>query len=117
MLMSTEQLSPSTEPSLADLLRELAAAGYDDDFRAEADGLLRASRHACLHAPAAMRIDRVHRFEGVSDPDDEMIVFALTCREHGVKGTYVVPYGPSMAAIDAEMVRRLDPDHQPHKIA
>jgi hypothetical protein len=91
---------------LADTVNRLTAAGYTDDFRAEADGL-RAVASRCVHAPESLSIDEVVRFEGITDPDDEAIVFALRCGEHGIKGTYTLPYGSKMELLDAEMVRRL----------
>ncbi len=44
---------------------------------------------------------------GITDPADQAIVLALHCREDGIKGTYTVPFGPGMGALDAEMMRRL----------
>ena len=93
--------------SLSETLNRLCAAGYTDDFRAETGGL-RAVNARCVHAPETLIIDEVIRFEGITDPDDEAIVFALRCKLHGTKGTYATAYGPKMAAIDAEMVRRLN---------
>jgi hypothetical protein len=80
--------------------------GYTDWFKVDASGL-HAVTEGRTHAPETMRIDDVARFEGITDPDDEAIVFALRC-EHGVKGTYTVPYGPRMPAADAEIVRHLE---------
>ncbi len=47
------------------------------------------------------------RFEGESNPSDEMILFALHCGECGAAGTYVVAYGPAIEPDDAEVVSRL----------
>jgi hypothetical protein len=57
--------------------------------------------------PTLLVVEEVARFEGSSDPADEAIVLALHCREDGIKGTYTLPYGPEMGALDAEMMRRL----------
>jgi len=95
------------EQSLADVVNRFIARGYTDDFRAEHEGL-RAIKASCTHAPENLIIDDVARFEGASDPDDEAIVFALRCKVHGSKGTYVTSYGAKMSAVDAEMTRRLD---------
>ena len=92
--------------TLSQVVNRLNAAGYTDDFRAEPNGL-RAVASGCTHTPESLRIDEVVRFEGVTDPDDEAIVFALHCRTHGTRGTYVTAYGPQMSPLDAEMVRRL----------
>ena len=44
-----------------------------------------------------MTVERVLRFEGQSDPDDEVILFALS-EPDGRKGLYSTQYGPSMPA-------------------
>lgn len=92
--------------TIAQAVNRLSAAGYADDFRAEAEGL-RAVRAGCVHAPETLSVDEVVRFEGMTDPDDEAIVFALRCTPHGTKGTYTTSYGAKMTPSDAEMVRRL----------
>ena len=92
--------------TLSEVVAKLTAAGYTDDFRAESDGL-RAVVAGCTHRPESLTIDTVVRFEGMTNPDDEAVVFALRCGSHGTRGTYVSSYGPQMPALDAEMVRRL----------
>lgn len=99
---------PESQPAtLAEAVDELTAAGYEEDFQA-VEGGLRATRSDCLHEPEKLVIDRVFRFEGETDPDDEAVVFALHCRTHGTRGTYAVAYGSAMAPLDVEMVRRLE---------
>ena len=93
--------------TLSAVVNRLSAAGYVDDFRAETDGL-RAVAAGCIHHPESLTIDEVVRFEGLTNPDDEAVVFALRCGTHGTKGTYVTSYGPQMSALDAEMVRQLN---------
>ena len=93
--------------TLSEVVNRLSATGYTDDFRAETDGL-RAVTAGSTHAPESLSIDEVVRFEGITNPDDEAIVFALRCGSHGTKGTYVTSYGPQMPALDAEMVHRLN---------
>jgi hypothetical protein len=91
---------------LSQAVERLTAAGYREDFRAEPGGL-RAVGANCVHAPETLVVEEVLRFEGASDPDDESTVFALRCATHGVRGTYVVAWGPGMHPLDAAMVRRL----------
>lgn len=92
--------------TLSQAVERLTAAGYRDEFRAEGTGL-RAVETGCLHEPESLAIEEVVRFEGASDPQDEAVLFALRCETHGTRGTYVVPYGPDVDSLDAEMVRRL----------
>jgi hypothetical protein len=92
--------------TLSEVVDRLSEAGYADDFRAEAQGL-HAVAAGCTHPPESFSVDDVARFEGLTNPDDEEIVFALRCVPHGTKGTYVTSYGPQISPLDAEMVRRL----------
>lgn len=95
-----------SELGLAASIDRLTAAGYTDSFKAEPQGV-RAFRAGCLHPPERLRVVEVLRFEGPTNPDDEAILFALECEEHGTRGTYAVPYGPQTPAADAEALRRL----------
>jgi hypothetical protein len=92
--------------TLSEALRRLTAAGYTDDYRAEAQGL-RSHVNRTLHPPDRFRVDEIVRFEGESDPSDESAIFALELDADGSKGTYTVAYGPMMDPLDAEMVRLL----------
>lgn len=100
----------STMTTLSEATERLTAAGYTAEFRAEADGL-HAVGTGCLHAPEDLSVDEIVRFEGSTDPQDESMLFALSCGEHGVRGTWVVAFGPGIPPRDAEMVRRL-PDER-----
>jgi hypothetical protein len=92
--------------TLSEALRRLTAAGYTDDYRAEAQGL-RSHASGVVHPPDSFLVDEVVRFEGDSDPSDESAVFALTSEADGTRGTYTVAYGPMMDALDADVVGRL----------
>jgi hypothetical protein len=92
--------------TVSEALERLTAAGYTDDYRAEAQGL-RSHSSGAVHPPDRFRVDEIVRFEGDSDPSDESAVFALTSEADGTKGTYTVAYGPMMDPLDADMVRRL----------
>jgi len=94
--------------TLAHALDRLTSAGFSEHFRATDRGL-EATGSGRTYDPEALEIADVVRFEGPTDPADESILFALRCGADGVKGTYVVPYGPGMDALDAEMVIRLEP--------
>ena len=96
--MCTETLSHAVD--------RLTAHGYTDDFRAEPDGM-RAVVAGVFYRPELLVVEEVDRFDGISDPADEAIVLALHCIEDGIKGTYTVPFGPGVGALDAEMMHRL----------
>lgn len=108
---ATVVLMPREMETLSEAVERLTAAGYQDDFRAEPGGLRAVGTH-CLHEPEALIIEEVVRFEGASDPGDEAVLFALRCKIHGIKGTYVVTFGPSVDPLDVEMVGRLTDGRQ-----
>ena len=94
------------EREMAGIVDRLTRAGYDEVFRAEAGGV-RGLHRDLLHAPHALVVEQVERFEGVSDPEDQAIVLALRCHAHGCRGTYIAPYGNDMPALDAAMIGQL----------
>jgi len=85
----------------------LTAAGYEDVFEAVADGLRAASTDK-VHPPSTFVVEEFERFEGSSDPGDEVIVFALRSRADESKGTYVVAFGPQITPEDETVVQALD---------
>ena len=87
-------------------MRRLQADGYTGNWFATEDGLLRCCETGVDADPSVATIDRTMRFEGQSDPDDEVILFALS-EPGGRKGVYSAQYGPSMPAEDAAVIARL----------
>lgn len=99
-------MSKVFERRMADVVDRLTQAGYVETFRAEAGGL-RGAKKNLLHRPDELEIDKIERFEGISNPEDETIVLALSCKTHGCKGTYVGPYGKDMPSVDASQIRKI----------
>jgi len=96
----------ASEQSLLEVLAELRDAGYTADFAAAAGGLRCSNCHQ-VHPPEVAGIDRIDRFEGASDPDDETILVALSCIHCGARGTLVASYGPTASAEEADVLVRL----------
>ena len=65
-----------TYTTLACAVDGLTRRGFTEDFRA-VDGRLRALGVGQTFAPADLVIREFHRFEGISDPDDMAIVYAI----------------------------------------
>jgi hypothetical protein len=84
----------------------LRAAGYDMDFTPTADGHLRCGACGTDHDPSTVSIDELVRYEGISDPEDEAMLLALTC-DCGRRGLYVTAFGPSASAEDVAVLQRL----------
>ena len=95
-------------PTLVDVMAELAARGFTEQFMLAGDRL-RAVQSGKLSTPDEVRLVEFYRFEGVSDPDDMAILYALETRS-GVRGTLADAFGvyaePGVGAF-MEKVRRL----------
>jgi len=94
------------EPGMAAVVDRLTLAGYGDTFKGEPGGV-RALRSDHVHRPEDLLVESIDRFEGMSDSDDEAIVLAIHCPSDGCRGTYTVPYGNSMSAIDGDLIARI----------
>jgi hypothetical protein len=82
--------APETVVDALDLLR---SEGYEFEFQL-VDGCLRAEgTQDCPTADAV--VERLFRFEGPSDPGDEMVVFGLLDPSSGRRGVLASGFGPS----------------------
>ena len=77
--------------TLASAIDDLTSSGFTEHF-AMADGELRALDSGKTFSAAELVIRESHCFEGVSDPDDMSIVYAIESQT-GVRGTLVDVFG------------------------
>jgi len=84
----------------------LAAEGYTSDVLLERD--VYSCAGCAQRSPIAdARVERMFRFEGESDPADEMIVVGLACPSCDQKGILVSAFGPAADPEHAEALRTL----------
>jgi len=80
---------------------ELARGGFTDGFRVVA-GKLRVLATGKMLRPEDLVIRAVYRFEGISDPDDMAVVYAIESTT-GIRGTFIDAFGvyadPAAAAV------------------
>lgn len=81
---------PAACATLASAIADLARRGFTAELRPVAGGL-RAATGETLR-PRDLVIREVHRFEGVSDPDDMAILYAIESAS-GVRGTLADAFG------------------------
>lgn len=91
--------------TLSEAVDRLTRAGYHESFRATREGL-RATPSGRVYAPEVLVVDATMRFEGPTDPADESVAFALRGPD-GLRGTWVVGYGPAVDALDSDALNRL----------
>lgn len=93
-------------PTVTATLEALRRDGYTADYQI-VDGELRADGGNSACALDEIVVERFFRFEGPSDPGDQMIVFALRDPISGVKGSMAVPYGPAADPAEFEHFQAL----------
>ncbi len=86
-----------------DALRE---EGYKEDFNLQTDRLHCREGALQLH-PEDFHVDKIFRFEGMTNPSDSSILYAISSTKHSVKGILVNGYGVSADPMTAEMAARL----------
>jgi len=77
--------------TVADAVDALTRRGFTEQFRA-IDGHLRGMATGAVFALDDLVIREFYRFEGMSDPDDMAIVYAIETRG-GVRGTMTDAFG------------------------
>jgi hypothetical protein len=99
--------------TVTDALRLLRGEGYDTEFVLRPDGTLRWDDHVHGCPVEDAVVERLFRFEGPSDPGDEMVVFGLREPETGARGTLASGFGssadPDVLAHLAGLASRLRP--------
>jgi hypothetical protein len=94
-------------PTVVEEIRVLRTRGYSADFSVTSDGQLRCDTCSQTIPPSAAVIESTARFEGASNPDDQAIVFGLSCDGCGVRGVLVTAYGPTATAAEAAVITGL----------
>ncbi|SRR6266511_797026 len=89
--------------TLSEAIAQLQADGYTGNWFATVDRRLQCNESGAQSDPATVTIEHTLRFEGQSDPDDEVILFALS-EPGGRRGIYSAPYGSAMPSEDAAVI-------------
>jgi hypothetical protein len=95
-----------TPATVTEAITLLEAEGYRSDF-SFTDGSVRCAACDVRHAPPQLLVRRTFRFEGETDPGDEMIVLGIECPACGVRGVVVSGYGRDASPEFVELLQQL----------
>ena len=87
----------------------LKQRGDTRDFNLKED-VLECSEAGSRLSPKDFDIVEVYRFEGMTNPEDQAILYAIESKD-GMKGVWVNGYGLYADPISAEMVEKLKIHH------
>ena len=92
--------------TLSETINGLKKEGYILDFNLEKECIICHQRNSVL-SPDDFEIDKIYRFEGESNPDDESILYAISSKINAEKGLLVNGYGISTDDASAMLVEKL----------
>ena len=92
--------------TLSETINGLIKLGYNHDFNIHEECIV------CHHAnvklsPSEFIIEKVYRFEGESNPDDQSILYVISSVEHNLRGTLVNGYGISSDEETSKVIEKL----------
>lgn len=92
--------------SLSELTNVLEQKGFTEQFRVE-ERLLKTSRDDKGYRPDEVRAVNFYRFEGMSDPDDTSVLYAIETVD-GRRGTLIDAYGTYSDSDVDEFVKEME---------
>ncbi len=78
--------------TLSEAINDLTKSGYTVNFNIIRDCIECSEKNIRLE-PSEFEIDEVHRFQEMSDVDNESILYAISSTENNIKGLLVNAYG------------------------
>ena len=102
--MSNQKIYDTVSEAVNDLVKR----GYTADLVVEAEkDCIVCSFPPTELSPGEFEIDEIHRFEGATDPGDEMIVYAISSKDHSIKGIIVNAFGMYASNRESKIVEHL----------
>ncbi|CCH03301.1 hypothetical protein FAES_5302 [Fibrella aestuarina BUZ 2] len=93
--------------TLTEAMQDLQGRGYTEEFAPEKDHIKVTTKDDVRYGSDEFKVDEFHRFEGTSDPGDEMTLYAISCN-NGVKGLFVSPQGTYSNEVSPELMAKFN---------
>ena len=93
--------------TLSEAINDLTKKGYTFNFNMSRDCIFCADSNMQLQ-PEEFEIDEVHRFQEMSDVDNESILYAISSAKHKIKGLLVNAYSIYSDSASAKLVEKLN---------
>jgi hypothetical protein len=93
--------------TVVEALNGLKQRGFTLDFNLANDTLHSSSENIYLQ-PADFSITEIHRFEGMSDPADNTIIYGIESPKYNVKGVFLNAYGVYSDDVSEELLKKLN---------
>ncbi|WP_138991368.1 hypothetical protein [Larkinella sp. C7] len=97
--------------TLTEAMESLRERGYTHDFEPKRDYLEESGSGLKIKSDE-ITVDEFHRFEGTSDPGDEMTLYAISTA-NGMKGVFVSPQGTYSNEVTPELMQKFSLTERP----
>lgn len=95
-----------TYTTLSEAINDLTKRGYTFNFNIKSDCIECVEKNIQLQ-PDEFEIDEVHRFQEMSDVDNESILFAISSTQNNLKGLLVNAYGIYADTASSKLIEKL----------
>jgi len=92
--------------TLSETINGLIKAGYIHDFNIQEECIVCRQTNDTL-SPIDFQIDKVYRFEGASNPEDQSILYAISSAKFNLMGMLVNGYGISSDETTSKLIEKL----------
>ena len=94
--------------TLSEAVNDLQKRGYTYDFLIPEDKeCIYCQAHSLELSPDEFVLDEIYRFEEMSDPGDECILFAISSEIHNIKGLVINSFGADFSYRSSKLVQDL----------
>lgn len=101
-------MTPKSYDTVSEATNDLLLRGYTTNFSLmNEEECLVCHKTSVQLSPDDFEIDEIHRFEGMTDPGDEMIVYAISSPKYNMKGVVVNAYGMYADNSTSAIVKKL----------
>jgi hypothetical protein len=104
--MTKKEDTPLKMQTLSESTNDAFSRGYNENFRVVTSGLSTADGKI-IYNPQDIMISDFYRFEGLSDPQDNSILYLIETVD-GKKGILIDAYGPDADAKISSFIRQVE---------
>lgn len=98
--------------TLSEAVNDLVKRGYTTDFLIHQDKDCLICHQSTLElSPEDFVIDEIHRFDEMTDPSDESVLYAISSEKFKVKGLIINSYGADFSYRSSKLVQHLEKHH------
>lgn len=92
--------------SLSDAVHALEQMGYKEQLELKEDAIQVVKKDMEI-SPTKFEVDYMCRFEGMTNPSDNSILYAISIPEKGIKGTMTDSFGLHSQPVSPRMAEKL----------